>query len=92
MMDYVYADAFGVVILELLTGCSPVAACLLYMDEDELFVHMERFVDGRAGDWPPAVVSELACVAEECLDFRVRKRATVRDVLPRLEECVNAHV
>jgi serine/threonine protein kinase len=80
--------AFGVVLVELLTGKVALEAAALYHEEPDLFEDMQQFTDARAGAWPAAVVEGLAAVAKECICMHVRNRAAVRDVIPRLDGLV----
>jgi serine/threonine protein kinase len=78
--------AFAIVLLELLTGKPPSAVAALNIEEPDVYAEMQQYVDGRAGAWAPAVVHRLAAVAERCIEFRPRTRASVRDVVDELEE------
>ena len=79
------AFAFGMVLLELLTGMTPVGTAQLYTMDDNCFTHMEqKFVDRNSGRWPRGVVKKVTQVAEECLAWKSNKRATVVQVLPKL--------
>jgi len=80
------AYAFAIVLLELLTGNPPSEVAALNIEEPDVYAEMAQYVDGRAGAWPPAVVHRLAAVAERCIEFRPRTRASVRDVVDELEE------
>ena len=60
-----------------------ITAAALHHEEPDLFEEMMHFVDPRAGQWPPPVVEGLAAVAELCIQFHARKRASVRDVVPQ---------
>jgi serine/threonine protein kinase len=65
-----------------------ITAAALHHEEPDLFEEMMHFVDPRAGQWPPPVVEGLAAVAELCIQFHARKRASVRDVVPQLDALV----
>jgi serine/threonine protein kinase len=80
--------AFGIVLLELLTGLTPEGTIELHTELDdgifeEAATNAHR--DPRAGGWPPAVVRALAQVSKQCLRLFAKRRATVKDVLPMLE-------
>jgi serine/threonine protein kinase len=60
--------AFGIVLLELLTGRRPIEASELYTMEPDLFQELQtRYLDARGGKWPAAVLREVAAVAQHCL-------------------------
>jgi serine/threonine protein kinase len=82
--------AFAIVLVELLTGRVGLAAAALQLEEPDLFADMHQFVDAQAGAWPPAVVAGLAAVAERCICTHARNRATVRDVVPLLDDILPA--
>ena len=42
--------------------------------------------NAQAGEWPAAAVEGLAAIAERCSRFYARQRASMADILPRLEE------
>jgi hypothetical protein len=78
--------AFAILLLELLTGQTCAEVVALHMEDPDLFTDMQQYVDRRAGvgTWQPAAVSGLAAVAERCIVYQARARATVKDVLPQL--------
>jgi hypothetical protein len=76
--------AFGIVLLELLTGKVGLVAAALHVEEPDLFEEMMDHVDARAGRWPAPVVAGLAAAVERCIAFYARSRATVAEVLPQL--------
>jgi serine/threonine protein kinase len=80
--------AFAVVLVELLTGKAGIEVAALHCEEPDLFPEMQRYVDGRAGAWPPAVVTELAAAAEQCMSHHARVRPTASQVIRRLEALV----
>ena len=45
-----------------------------------------RMADQQAGAWPAAGVKGLVGAAQWCCKFRPAERATVADVLPKLEK------
>jgi hypothetical protein len=85
------AFAFGVVLIELLTGRRPMAVSELLTMEPRLFPHMAaEFVDARAGAWPTRALQAVAGVAEECTSWTPQGRATIRQSLPRLRAAAAA--
>jgi serine/threonine protein kinase len=89
--------AFGIVLLELLTGQLPYDAkrsekdILTYMEDviDEVVVQgnaqgLLKFVDPSAGDCPLGKAVQLIGIAKRCL-ARKKERCTVHEVLPELE-------
>jgi serine/threonine protein kinase len=82
------AYAFGIVLLELLTGLPPEDAINLHADHaDRLFApgKLALHADMRAGAWPSAAVRGLGQVAKQLLQHAKRRRALVAQVLPELE-------
>jgi hypothetical protein len=78
--------SFAIVLVELLTSKGGLEVARLHCDEPDLFADMEaRYVDRRAGQWPPATVTTLAAVAEQCISFHARSRPHASEVAPRLE-------
>ena len=66
--------AFGVVLVELLTGRSPTRASeLLTMDEDAFRRMKDTHLDARAGEWPAKVLREVTRLAEECTHSKPRE-------------------
>jgi len=83
--------AFGMVLLELLTGESPAATAELYTGQEDLFSHMEdKYKDQRAGKWPRSTVRAVAKVAKLCLAWQAQRRATVKDALPMMEAALKS--
>jgi hypothetical protein len=87
--------AFGVILLELLTGLPPQAAIDLHAAADpsseQAFFNLKlkERADPRAGGWPAAAVSALGPgAAQRCLRQGVAQRATVDEVRPALERAV----
>jgi hypothetical protein len=94
--------AFGVVVLELLTGLGPKQVVGMMYDDAYFFSSLGEHKDVRAesgsagaaeaaGPWPAKLVSGLAATAVKLLEFRPRNRARVRDVLPRLKALSREH-
>jgi hypothetical protein len=82
--------AFGVLVLELLTGKTGMEVVSLSMMEPEFFKTMSAYVDSRAA-WPKKAATRLAKVGEGCLAYNAHARTSVRDVLPALEALAKAH-
>ena len=94
--------AFGVVLLELLTGLGPKPVVGMMYDDAEFFSSLGEHKDVRAesesagaaagaGPWPGKLVSGLAATAAKLLEFRPRNRARVRDALPQLQALSRKH-
>ena len=91
------AFAFGLVILEALTGL-PVAAptdgyrtLLSYFEEEletptQLVQHLDSHASGGWDEHVPSHVPALHEMATRCLEARRRRRAELLELIPRLEE------
>lgn len=87
--------AFGVVLLEILTGLAPNDP---HREEADLWSHVQEtcdedsdiadLLDNSAGDWKIDIAVALFAIAQKCLQERKRKRALVSDILPDLEKFV----
>ncbi|XP_033760967.1 interleukin-1 receptor-associated kinase 4-like [Pecten maximus] len=87
--------AFGVVLLEVLTGLAPndprreEADLWSYVQEKcDDDGEIEELLDKSAGDWKTDIAIALYVIAQKCLHERKRKRALVVDILPDLEQFV----
>ena len=78
--------AFGITLLEVLTGKPPREVVALHAQERQLFERIAsgQLADAAAGGWPAAVLGEAAGVAKGCLLFHAKRRKAVLDVLPQL--------
>lgn len=85
--------AFGVVLLELLTGLPPndtrreEADLWSYVQEncDDDDENIDDLLDKQAGEWDPKVAASLFTIAKKCLFDKKKTRALVADILPELE-------
>jgi serine/threonine protein kinase len=83
--------AFGIVLMELITGRSPQPAAELFTFEGpEVFGRLHELADAEAGEWPPRVLKRLGAIANECLGH-VKTRAKVSAVVPKLEALLARH-
>ena len=86
--------AFGVVLLQLLTGRPPLSGdtpqtrqSLVEATEEQLKHpkrHMTRLVDARAGSWGAQAWCKMAVIARHCVEHRVEERCAVADVVVEL--------
>jgi hypothetical protein len=78
--------AFGIVLLELLTGACPAQAVKIHAAHHEtVATAIGLYKDPRAGKWQMAVLRAIATAADQCLVVHAKSRAYVHDVLPTLE-------
>ncbi len=68
--------AFAIVLVELLTSKGGLEVARLHCDEPDLFADMARYVDARAGNWPPATVKALAELIHRALYIDVVSTCT----------------
>jgi len=85
--------AFGVVLLELLTGRPPVNPLTKEFLAAELMEALEQpeaalppILDRGAGEWPIDKALALARIARRCIDLQWRKRCTLLEALPELND------
>jgi serine/threonine protein kinase len=85
--------AFGIVLLEVVTGKPPREVVVLHAQERQVFELIcsgqlaEAAAESRSA-WPPPVLKEAAGAAKGCLQFHAKRRLAVLDVLPQLEDLV----
>ena len=84
--------AFGVVLLELLTGQPPRNGDtneFLYSEQEPMLqdprAKLPPRIDARAGPWPLRSALALATIAKQCLEMHARNRCAVREVLVELD-------
>jgi hypothetical protein len=83
--------AFGIVLLELLVGLPVMDIVKPLYNDGEYIKSVWQLADTAAGPWPAKVTKGVAAVAQRCCELRVKDRATVRDVEPRLNALVKQH-
>ena len=84
--------AFGIVLLELLTGrpprnpstAEPLVASMYEALQDPRR-HMRAFADARAGKWESKSWSRLAEIARRCSEDTYQRRCTVADVVGEID-------
>jgi hypothetical protein len=54
-------------------------------DDEHYLESIHALADARAGAWAGPAAKGLADVAQKCVEYRVKVRATVRDARPELE-------
>ena len=84
--------AFGVVLLELLTGERPADYEMGEMLSQKMYEPLQDaerelppLLDGRAGAWPLPRAASLGRIARSCIEMSAAKRCLVADVLPELD-------
>jgi serine/threonine protein kinase len=86
------AYAFGIILLELLTGKLSIEVASMNYEDEDLHENMAaRHTDATAGAWAAGAVEAMAKASRACLEFRSQKRASVRSVLPALEAAAAEH-
>ncbi|XP_060082670.1 interleukin-1 receptor-associated kinase 4-like [Ylistrum balloti] len=87
--------AFGVVLLEVLTGLAPndprreEADLWSYVQEScDDNCDIKDLLDQSAGDWNEDIAIALFIIAQKCLHDKKKKRALVGDILPDLQQFV----
>ncbi|KAM4678015.1 interleukin-1 receptor-associated kinase 3 [Discoglossus pictus] len=92
--------SYGVLMMELLTGCSVVLnGCKYVYLRDVLCDMVEKsgveslhlFLDKKADTWPQNVAEMLLNLAVQCTASRVKVRPTMEDVVGRIEASMHAH-
>ena len=91
--------AFGVVLLELLTGLPPKNKQTKEPLCSELGAELEEperlmipYLDKRAGDWDITIACKVADVARRLLAWRARDRCTVVEVKPEIDRLAGRRV
>ena len=86
--------ALGVVLLELLTAQKGLDVVELVSNEEEFFADITQgqHLDPKCQDWPPPALAVLVGVAERCMKWHVKRRATVKEVLEELKTTREIHV
>jgi serine/threonine protein kinase len=78
--------AYGIVLVELLTGQPPMLAAERFTFEGpDVFDDMRGLADPKAGTWPPKVLKGIGAISKRCLTHITRDRATIAAVLPALK-------
>ena len=73
-------------LIELLTSKTGIEVAGLHCAEPDLFTDMARYVDAQAGEWPVAIITALAAIAEQCISNHPRGvRPPAREIVPKLE-------
>lgn len=86
--------AFGVVLLELLTGLPPLdedrseSDLLSYIQENCDDDDISSFLDKRAGNWDIKVANTVYFISKKCVELLKKDRALVSDILPELEKLI----
>ena len=91
--------AFGVVLLELLTGLPPKSKQTKEPLCSELGAELEEperllvpYLDKRAGDWDITIACTVAAVARRLLAWRARDRCTVVEAKPEIDRLAGRRV
>jgi interleukin-1 receptor-associated kinase 4 len=82
--------AFGVVLLELLTGLPPLdsdrsESDLLSYIQENCDDDISDYLDEKAGDWDIKVANTLYHMSQKCVETRKKDRVLVSDILPELD-------
>lgn len=77
--------AFGIVLIELLTGCSSIESRELVETSSAVASALIKHPGSSALEWPMSLLSALASVVERCTQAKPPARATVMDVIAEVE-------
>jgi hypothetical protein len=84
--------SFGVVLLELITGCvqnKPNDLYIVYIEDEER--DLVGDADPRAGVWPDVVITELVALAASCLDSFKHRLVSVAPAMQQLTALARLH-
>lgn len=86
--------AFGVVLLEILTGLPPLDETrsendlLSYIEENCDDEDISEYLDSEAGEWDTDVANVIYSISKKCVENKKKDRVLVSQVLPQLQELV----